>query len=438
MKRKSAWILTFIFAFAVLAGFFVYPAPSGDCVKGLSAGVGSSTPAACGIFRNFGVNTFRPWKLGLDLVGGAHLTYEIDMKDVTSVDRDSVVNGLRDVIEKRVNLFGVSEPQVFSARSGEKYRLIVDLAGVKDITDAIKQIGETPFLLFSELKAGVATSTPLKDAFTPTELTGRYIVGATLNFDQITGKAQISLNFNDEGAKIFEEITGRNIGKQVAVFLDGSLITAPVVQQKISGGKAQITGSFTIDEAKLLVSRFNAGALPAPITLVSQQAVGATLGNDSLKRTIFAGVIGACIVMLFMILYYRVLGVFASAALLIYTIFTLAVFKLLGVTMSLSGIAGFILTIGMAVDANILIFERMKEEAKKGLSRIAVIEEGFKRAWLSIRDSNVSTILTAIILYYLTTGFIKGFGLSLFLGVVLSMFSAITVTRTMLRAFVKS
>jgi protein-export membrane protein, SecD/SecF family len=210
-----------------------------------------------------------------------------------------------------------------------------------------------------------------------------------------------------------------------------------VVQEKITGGRAQITGQFSLAEARDLVARFNAGALPAPITLVGQQTVGATLGIDSLQKTIFAGTIGTIIIMLFMLLYYRSLGLAAILALLIYIPLTLLVFKGVGVTMTLSGIAGIILSIGMAVDANILIFERMKEEIKKGMSRTLALEEGFKRAWLSIRDSNISTIITSVILYYFTTGFIKGFALALLIGVLVSMFSAITATRTILRVFVK-
>jgi len=243
------------------------------------------------------------------------------------------------------------------------------------------------------------------------------------------------LEFNKEGGDIFEEITGRNIGNPVAIFLDGQLISAPVVQTKISGGSAVITGSFTQEEATELVQRFNAGALPAPITLITQQTVGATLGVDSLNKTLKAGAIGTILIALFMVIYYRGLGVYAVAALAIYVLLNLLVFKWLSITLTLAGIAGIILSIGMAVDANILIFERMREELKRGLSRSTAIEEGFKRAWLSIRDSNISTILTAAILFYFTSGFIKGFALALLIGVVISMFSAITVTRTMLRAF---
>jgi preprotein translocase subunit SecD len=201
--------------------------------------------------------------------------------------------------------------------------------------------------------------------------------------------------------------------------------------------RAQITGSFTIADARQLVERFNAGALPAPIKLISQQTIGASLGSDSLAKTLWAGLIGAILVMLFMLIYYRGLGIFASLALIIYTILLLSIFKLFGVTMTLAGIAGIILTIGMAVDANILIFERTKEEIKKGLHKTGAISEGFRRAWPSIRDSNIATIITALVLYNLTSSFIKGFALSLLVGVIVSMFTAITVTRTLLNIFIK-
>ncbi len=418
MKKNSAILLVGIVALAVLVGFFVYP-------------------------KNFGANT-RPWRLGLDLVGGTHLVYEVDMANVTGADRDSVLNGLRDVIEKRVNLFGVSEPQVFIAKGADSYRLVVELAGIKDVSEAIKLIGETPLLTFAEVlyekpKEGETATTPEGEPkFLPLDLSGRHVSGAQLNFDQLTGKPEVSISFNSDGAKLFEDITAKNVGKPIAIFLDGILIEMPVVQEKISGGRAQITGRFTVQEAKQLVERFNAGALPAPVKLVSQQTIGASLGTDSLKRTLYAGLIGTLAVMLFMMLYYRVLGMYAALALAIYVALTLGVFKLFGVTMTLAGVAGFILSIGMAVDANVLIFERSKEEMKKGLSRMSALDEGFSRAWLSIRDSNVSTMLTSVILYYATTGFVKGFALTLFIGVLMSMFSAITVTRTILRVFTRS
>ncbi|HXF44126.1 MAG TPA: protein translocase subunit SecD [Candidatus Paceibacterota bacterium] len=389
-------------------------------------------------------SSFRPWRLGLDLAGGTYLVYEVDLSAVAQGDRDSVVKGLRDTIEKRVNLFGVSEPKVYLESGADSNRLIVELAGVKDVTSAINEIGATPFLDFrevvekSETVDGEATTTL---SVVPTELTGRYVKGAQVGFDSYTGEPQVYLQFTDEGAKIFEEVTARNIGKPLCIFLDNQIRSfeedCPTVQAKISGGNAQITGRFTTDEVKKIVERFNAGALPAPIKLVNQQTISSDFGADSLNKAIFAGALGTGIVALFMLVFYRRLGVFAVAALAMYVALTLAVFKIVPVTMTLAGIAGFILSIGMAVDANILVFERTKEELKKGLSRTAAIEEGFRRAWTSIRDSNVSTMITSAVLYYFTSSFVRGFALALFLGVVVSMFSAITITRVLLRVFVR-
>lgn len=413
--KNSRLLLILIIILAIIAGIFIYPKWLG--------------------------NKFLPWRLGLDLVGGTHLVYEVDMSGVDFGDRDSVMNGLRDVIENRVNLFGVSEPQVISAKEAGSYRLLVELAGIKDVGAAISEIGLTPFLDFREvIKAQGAEVTSTEEVqlqFIPTDLTGRYVKGAQIDFDQTTRAAQVNIQFNDEGAKIFEELTTRNVGKPLAIFLDNALIEMPTVQEKISGGRAQITGKFTPEEARKLVERFNAGALPAPIKLVSQQTIGASLGQESLKKAIYSGFIGTIIIILFMLIYYRKFGIFASLALVIYIILTASVFKF-GITMTLAGIAGFILSIGMAVDANILIFERTKEEIKRGLSKLAAIEEGFRRAWPSIRDSNISTIITSVILYYFTTSFIKGFALALLIGVLVSMFSAIIVTRTLLRVFVKN
>ena len=412
MKNSKALMLLIVIL-AIIGGIFIYPQGPG--------------------------NKYRPWRLGLDLVGGTHLIYEVDMSQVAFSDRDSVMAGLRDVIERRVNLFGVSEPQIVSAKEGDSYRLIVELAGIKDIKAAIGEIGSTPLLDFREVTTADqdATTTEEKQVkFVSTDLTGRYVKGAQVDFNRTTGAPQVNIQFNDDGAKIFDKLTARNIGKPLAIFLDNNLIEMPVVQERISGGRAQITGKFTVDEAKKMVERFNAGALPAPITLISQQTIGASLGQESLKKAIYAGALGTLAIVLFMLGYYRKLGIFASLALIIYIILTAAVFKL-GITMSLAGIAGFILSIGMAVDANILIFERTKEEIKNGLSKISAIEEGFRRAWPSIRDSNISTIITSIILYYFTSSFIKGFALALLIGVLISMFSAITTTRILLRTFIR-
>jgi len=412
MKQYAKFLLLIIILLTIVGGIFIYPRWLGG--------------------------KYRPWRLGLDLVGGTHLIYEVDMNQVDFSERDSVMAGLRDVIERRVNLFGVSEPHVVSAKEGDSYRLIVELAGIKDVGEAIKMIGETPFLDFREviIDQQLTTDNQQQIQFIPTNLTGRYVKGAQLDFDQTTGAPKVNIQFNDEGAKIFEELTVRNVGKPLAIFLDNNLIEMPVVQEKISGGRAQITGKFTRDEAKKMVERFNAGALPAAIKIISQQTIGASLGQESLKKAIYSGALGTLAIILFMLGYYRKFGIFASLALIIYTVLVAAIFKL-GITMTLAGIAGFVLSIGMAIDANILIFERTKEEIKKGLTKISAIEEGFKRAWPSIRDSNISTIITSIILYYFTSSFIKGFALALLIGVLISMFSAITVTRTMLRVFIK-
>jgi len=402
MRKHPGLFLGIIVLVAIAAGIFVYPKYWGASLQ--------------------------PWRLGLDLVGGSHLVYQIDLSKVDPVNQDSVIAGLRDVIEKRVNLFGVSEPQVYTAKSGNQAQLIVDLAGIKNVSDAINQIGQTPLLDFREVEQNGSTTN-----YVYTNLTGEYITGAQLSFDQTVGSPQVEITFNADGAGIFEKITAANVGKPLAIFLDNNLIEAPTVRQAISGGKAVISGNFTIDTAKTLVERFNAGALPAPVTLVNQQTVSATLGSDSLKKVVLAGAVGTLIVMLFMIFYYGLFGLFAAFALVIYIALTLGVFKIIPITLSLSGLAGFILTIGMAVDANILIFERIKEEVKRGLPKTSAIEEGFRRAWPSIRDSNTSTIITAVILYFFTSSFVRGFALTLLIGVLVSLFSAITTTRLFLR-----
>lgn len=407
MQRNAGLWLGIVMVVAVLAGLFVYP--------------------------NNPLGKWRPWRLGLDLVGGSHLVYEVDLSQVAPNDQDSVLNGLRDVIERRVNLFGVGEPQVFVAKTSGRSELVVELAGVRNIGEAVKQIGETPFLDFREVREITASSTV---EYVPTDLNGRYVTGAQLDVQSTSGQPAVALAFNSEGAEIFEKLTEANVGRPLAIFLDNALISAPVVQEKISGGQAQITG-VTLEEAKQLVQRFNAGALPAPIKLIDQLTVDPTLGSNSLKMAIWAGFIGTLLVILFMIGYYRKLGIFASLALIIYIALTLGVFKLIPITLTLAGLAGFILTIGMAVDANILIFERVREELKRGLSHTTALREGFRRAWPSIRDSNTSTIITAVILYFFTSSFVQGFALTLLVGVLISMFSAITTTRLFLLVFMK-
>lgn len=384
------------------------------------------------------------FKLGLDLQGGSHLLYEAELKDIAQDARTDAMNAARDVIERRVNAFGVAEPVVQISGAD---RIIVELPGIKDINEAIKQIGQTPFLEFREERAKEdipeakvnekgEVNVDVTDIFKPTGLTGKEFKRAALEFDPRTGQPQIALQFDAEGTKKFADITSRNIGKRVAIFLDGQILSAPTVQTAITDGRAIITGQFTVNEAKELVVRLNAGALPVPIKLIQQQNVGPTLGLLSVQKSIAAGLIGFVIIGLFMIVYYRLPGLLAVIALTIYTFIILAIFKLLGITLTLAGIAGFILSVGMAVDANILIFERMKEELRRGKTLSQAVEDGFSRAWLSVRDSNFSSLITTFILGYFGSSIIRGFAITLSIGIIISMFTAITVTRTFLRMLV--
>jgi len=452
-RKKIYWTLLSIFLVGFLAAFLIYPITWNKGVDWVNHKAGFT------VMPHF---LDKPFKLGLDLQGGTHLVYEADLSGISSEDYMDSMQGVRDVIERRINLFGVSEPLVQVNKVGSHYRLIVELAGVKDAHQAIEMIGQTPSLdfreeksqtetdiilerqksVFEKLQLGITLS-PEEEAvvmedpyFTPTTLTGRYLKGAILQFDQQTYQAQVSLEFNSEGSKIFEDLTRKNIGKRIAIYLDGSPISAPNVQEAISGGKAQITGNFSSEEAKELVQRLNAGALPVPIHLVNQQTIGASLGNTSLNKSLKAGIFGFLAILLFIIFYYRLPGLIASLTLLIYVALVLSIFKLIPVTLTLSGIAGFILSIGMAVDANVLIFERFKEEFKSGKSLGGSIEEGFNRAWPAIRDGSISTIITCVILFIFATGLVKGFALTLGIGVLISMFSAIVITKTFLQWFV--
>lgn len=439
---RTAWLVAAIFLLALLAGFLDYPKVWNKSVDWLNARKNSTT--VLGGLPNIPQFFNLPFRLGLDLQGGTHLVYEADLSNIDKSQYSEAMQGVRDVIERRVNLFGVTEPLVQVDTVGSHYRLIVELAGVSDIHQAISMIGETPSLDFREERSADEIQAlqklpadqqpaPQDIYFKPTELTGKYLKSSTLQFDQNTNQPQVGLEFDSDGAKLFEEITARNVGKKLAIYLDGSPISIPTVNEAISGGRAQISGSFTVAEAKTLVQRLNAGALPVPIKLIDQQSVGASLGAKSLQQSLLAGLIGILAVALFMIAWYRLPGLLAVMALIIYTSLVLAVFKMIPVTLTLAGIAGFVLSVGMAVDANILIFERMKEELRRGKSLGGAIEDGFARAWTSIRDSNASSLITCAVLFWLGTSIIKGFALTLAVGILISMFSAIFVTRSFLR-----
>lgn len=390
-----------------------------------------------------------PFVLGLDLSGGSHLVYKADVSGIASGQVSDSMNALRDVIERRVNLFGVSEPVVqiqeggFGAGGDEK--LIVDLPGITDVEKATQMIGQTPLLEFKIEAPKDAPQQAVVDKdgkvtldaspqFVSTELSGRYLKKATLEFDQNTREPKVGLQFDDVGTKLFAEITKANVGKIVAIYLDGAPISTPVVREEITGGTAQISGSFTPTEAKQLVGRLNSGALPVPITLLSRQTIGASLGDNAVQAGAKAAFIGFLFIALFLILWYRLPGLVAVVSLCIYIVIVLTLFKLLPVTLTAAGIAGFIISLGIAVDANILIFERVKEELRSGRTVADSVSAGFSRAWFSIRDSNISSIITAIILFWFGTSLIKGFALTLGMGVLVSMFSAITITRIFLYA----
>ncbi|MBI3572880.1 MAG: protein translocase subunit SecD [Candidatus Kerfeldbacteria bacterium] len=530
MKRRNVW-LTFglVLVLSGLAGLADWP-------KGPNIHIGKYQ-------RDISV------RLGLDLRGGTSLVYIADMSKVATADRVSALDGVRDVVERRINGFGVSEPVIQTSRVGGQYRISVDLAGITDINQAIKLIGETPLLefrepqgpaglpdaaakkkaqdlidqlkkpgsdfaalakansddpsakvnggdlgfapqgqfvpefdaaLFDQLKNGQITPEPIKTQFgyhvikriedktvtengkqvlqvhgahilitttdtasklaqyVPTALSGKQLKRADVVFDPNSGAPQVQLQFNSEGTKLFGQLTKKNLGKVLGIYLDGQPISLPRVQSEITSGTAVITGNFTLEQAKQLTKRLNAGALPVAITLVSQANVGATLGQESIERSLVAGIIGLILVALFMIFYYRFPGLLAVVALLIYSLIVLAIFKLWPITLTLAGIAGYILSIGIAVDANILVFERTREELRQGLSLVAAIEHGFQRAWLSIRDSNVSSLITAFILIWFGSSLIKGFAVTLAIGIGVSLFSAITVTRTLMRLTVST
>lgn len=398
--------------------------------------------AAVGYFVYASENPASKWnfKLGLDLNGGSHLVYRAETSTLSDGDVGSAMDALRDVIERRVNLFGVSEAIVqtesggFATSASTSQKLIVELPGVTDLNQAIEMIGKTPQLEFKLVtqKTVAGTTTP-EVVITDTGVNGRVLQHAELQFNATTKEPLVLLTFNTEGKELFAKVTKENIGTVLGIFLDGNPISLPTIREQILDGKAQISGNFTPQSAKLLVRDLNYGALPVPIKLLSTQTIGASLGANAVKAGVETGLIAFIIIGIFLVLWYRLPGLVAVIALAIYTALNLALFKLIPVTLTAAGIAGFILSLGMAVDANILIFERTKEELRRGKDLSDAIHEGFTRAWTSIRDSNLSSIITAVILFWFaSSSIIKGFALVFGLGVVTSMFTAITVSRTLL------
>ncbi|MFC1627139.1 protein translocase subunit SecD [Patescibacteria group bacterium] len=390
-------------------------------------------------------------KKGLDIQGGTYLSLEADMQALAMDDRADALESSKQIIARRVDLYGVSEPVIQTSQVNDSYRIIVELPGIQDIDKTIKLIGQTAQLDFRQDIAPdahqVDYASPSAIArvfqFQPTGLTGKDLKKASVVFNQQNQTASqpvVSLEFTSEGVQKFSDITANNVGLPVAIFLDNQLVTAPIVNEAITSGQAIISGGFTPETASDLAIQLNAGALPVPIKIIEQKNISATLGEESVNQSITAGILGLGLVMLFMILYYGLNGLIASLALIIYGLITLSVYKLVPVTLTLPGIAGFILSVGMAVDSNILIFERLKEELRDDRPFAVALELGFGRAWDSIKDANLATIITSLVLinplnwnFLNTSGLVRGFAITLLIGVIVSLFTGVVVTRTFMR-----
>lgn len=387
--------------------------------------------------------------LGLDLSGGTHIVLDADMAGIPPSERDNALESSRQVIDRRVNFFGVSEPVVQTSKTSDAYRVIVELPGVTDVDAAVALIGQTASLEFREFTdpaaaTGAAFIVPSLSNTKSVDITGKDLKSAKIDFRSDTGAPQVKLQFNGEGTAKFASATARLVGKRLAIFLDDYPLTSPQVETPISDGEAVITGGFTVEGAKSLALQLEAGALPVPVNVVEKRTIGASLGAESVTKSVRAGIIGLAVVAVFMILQYGWLGFLADLALIVYGLATFALYRLIPVTLTLPGIAGFILSIGMAVDSNILIFERYKEERRRGKPSGIAMEQAFGRAWDSIRDANITTILTAIILYnpgnwqFLpVSGMVRGFALTVFIGVIIGLFTGIMVTRTLVRVLYK-
>lgn len=395
----------------------------------------------------FGLQIKREFKthLGLDLKGGSHLVFQADSSKVKAADLEDALNSSRDIIERRVNFFGVSEPSIQTTHSGSNYRIAVDLPGVTDVQSAVSLIGKTAQLKFDEVQTIQAPNSATPSAvLKETKLTGKDVKKASVSFSSQTGKPEVALSFSANGTKLFGELTQRNVGKPIVILLDETILTQPTVQQPILDGNAVITGDFTTDEAKQLAIAINSGALPLPIKLIEQRNIGPTLGASEVQKSLYAGIIGLLMVMLFMVVYYRKLGFIACLALIIYGLISFAIFRAIPVVLTLSGIAGFILSIGMAVDSNILIFERIKEELRAGKDFDVAIRIGFGRAIDAIKDANFTTLIVGFILFnplnwsfFPQFGLVRGFALTLMIGVAVSLFTGVFITNRLIKVLYK-
>ncbi|MFC1626665.1 protein translocase subunit SecD [Patescibacteria group bacterium] len=388
-------------------------------------------------------------RLGLDLSGGTHIVLQADMSNINEDARIDALESAKEIIERRVNFFGLTEPLVQTSQTQDTYRIIVEMPGITNVDQAVQAIGQTAKLEFREFldeneATEAATIEQMLAATQSVDITGKDLQRAQISFSQQTGESQVAIEFTKEGGDKFAETTKRLVGKPLGIFLDDIPISSPMVQQEIIGGSAVISGSFTVESAKILALQLNAGALPVPVDVVEQKVIGATLGQESVEKSIRAGAVGLAIVAVYMIATYGKLGLLADFALILYGLITFAIFRLIPVTLTLPGIAGFILSVGMAVDSNILIFERYKEETLKGKPWKIAMELGFGKAWESIKDANFTTLITCAVLYnpgnwsFLpASGMVRGFAITLFIGVLVGLFTGIVVTRTLIRVLYK-
>ncbi len=389
------------------------------------------------------------FKKGLDLEGGVRITLGAKMDKVPTSERQSALDSAKEVISRRVNLLGVSEPNVQTLRTGNTYRIVVEIPGVSDVDQAVKLIGQTAQLRFKVLvKPDEWDPSKFneyfvnKAAWKDTDLTGNDMKGSNVVFSSGTvsqnNQPQVQLRFTNKGREKFAKIAKENVNKPIALYLDDIPLSMPTVSPDLVKGVISdpvITGNFDIASANNLSLQIKAGALPVPVEVLEQKTVGATLGIDSVKKSFIAGAIGLLLVMAFMIYAYGRYGILADVALLIYALMVLAIFKLVPVVITLPGIAGLILSIGVATDANILVFERVREEKRWGVPTSLAIKFGFERAWNSIKDSNVASLISALILFYFGTGAIRGFALTLAIGIGISLFTSIFVVQTLIKVF---
>ena len=439
MYKSPSRRLFIIFAFSLIALALVLPS------KFVVFGHEFARKPLVVNFGNINISRDFELRLGLDLVGGSHFVYEAQTEGLSEGEQERALSGLMEVIPQRINLFGVSEANIQQASFEGKDRIIIELPGVTDAASAKELIGKTAQLVFARLEeAPPVEGEEPQQMLVSSDLTGADISNAQVVFSQVDGSPGVGIEFSSEGAIKCEKLTEENAGKQLPIVLDGIVVSAPVVQEKISGGSAQISGSFTVEDARELAIQINAGSLPVAVNLVEERTIGPSLGAESIEKSVQAGIVGLIAVALFMVVMYGRLGVVADIGLILFGVYTLAIYKLIPVVLTLPGIAGFILSVGMAVDANILVFERYREERAKDASVSFALETAFGRAWDSIRDANIATLITAFILanpfnwsFLHTSGPVRGFALTLALGIFISLFTGVVVSRNLLRVLVR-